>query len=400
MHKKIGIIGADPDNGNRGVGALIYSVLYLIKRIEENHELKIDIFILKPTKGKLNDTFTIGNKSIYIKYLFLTNIFGSKSFLKSILNFKTYLKYLKLDLVFYIGGGDSFSDIYGRDRFNEINNPIKLFRFLRKKQLFLPQTIGPFNESFCKEKAKKSIEAANMVFARDKQSFDYVNLIAKQPNTLESIDVAFLLPYTKKSFEAQLVHVGIGISALLWNGGYTRNNQFNLTVDYQKLIKEIIDFFLSQKNVRIHLVPHVVGINRSIENDYEVSLEVINSYNSEKIILSHLFLDPMEAKSYISGLDFFIGARMHACIAAFSSFVPVFPLSYSRKFNGLFEDTLDYHYVGDLTKYSNFNILDKLRKAFFEREKLKDITRERINNTVAKRLEELLRNIKEYIIAG
>ena len=49
MHKKIGIIGADPDNGNRGVGALIYSVLYLIKRIEEN-KMPPSLYLLSPRK--------------------------------------------------------------------------------------------------------------------------------------------------------------------------------------------------------------------------------------------------------------------------------------------------------------------------------------------------------------
>jgi polysaccharide pyruvyl transferase WcaK-like protein len=48
------------------------------------------------------------------------------------------------------------------------------------------------------------------------------------------------------------------------------------------------------------------------------------------------FPDPSEVKSYISGLDFLIAGRMHACIAAFSSGTPVVPVAYSRKFTGLF----------------------------------------------------------------
>lgn len=394
MKKKIGIIGADPNNGNRGVGALIYSVLYLLKKIEDSKGVEIDINILIPTKGKLKDTIVIGDKLIHVNYLFLTNFFGVKAFVRSIFYFRAYLQYLKLDLVLYIGGGDSFSDIYGINRFKEINNPIKLFRLLRKKQILLPQTIGPFKESICRKNAIKSIEQASIVLARDKQSFDYVNIISRRPNVFESIDVAFALPYIKKKFNEQQIHVGISISALLWNGGYTRNNQFNLTVDYQKVTLEIIEFFLKQKNVIIHLVPHVVSTNRGIENDYEVSLEVINNYNYENVILSPLFLDPMEAKNYISGLDFFIGARMHACIAAFSSQVPVFPLSYSRKFNGLFEDTLDYQYLGDMTQNSHIHILNELREAFANRGKLKEMTKDRMNGKVKKRLEDLINHLK------
>lgn len=45
-------------------------------------------------------------------------------------------------------------------------------------------------------------------------------------------------------------------------------------------------------------------------------------------------------------MDFFTGARMHSTIAAFSSGVPVVPVAYSRKFNGLY-DTLKYPYYID-----------------------------------------------------
>jgi polysaccharide pyruvyl transferase WcaK-like protein len=48
------------------------------------------------------------------------------------------------------------------------------------------------------------------------------------------------------------------------------------------------------------------------------------------------FTSPEDAKSFISGLDFLTAARMHATIAALSSGVPVVPMSYSRKFEGLF----------------------------------------------------------------
>src|SRR5690606_33179841 len=45
---------------------------------------------------------------------------------------------------------------------------------------------------------------------------------------------------------------------------------------------------------------------------------------------------PVDAKSWISGLDAFVGSRMHATIAAFTSGVPTVPAAYSRKFAGFF----------------------------------------------------------------
>ena len=52
----------------------------------------------------------------------------------------------------------------------------------------------------------------------------------------------------------------------------------------------------------------------------------------------------MEAKRYMSEMDVFSGARMHATIGAFSMKVPTIPFSYSPKFEGLF-NSLEYDYV-------------------------------------------------------
>ena len=63
-------------------------------------------------------------------------------------------------------------------------------------------------------------------------------------------------------------------------------------------------------------------------------------------------------KNYISKMDFFIGARMHATIGALSSGVPVIPFSYSRKFEGLF-NSIDYPFVIEATKWDTRKCLER-----------------------------------------
>jgi colanic acid/amylovoran biosynthesis protein len=65
-------------------------------------------------------------------------------------------------------------------------------------------------------------------------------------------------------------------------------------------------------------------------------------------------------------MDFFTGARMHACIAALSSGVPVLPMAYSRKFAGLF-GTLGYHHMADCKTETGPEILARLGAAFANR---------------------------------
>ena len=198
---------------------------------------------------------------------------------------------------------------------------------------------------------------------RDKQSADFVKGLIPSCKLSEVIDMAFFLPYKKKIFDSSFIHVGLNVSALLWYGGYTKNNQFGLKCKYQDLIREIIKYFLSIDRVKVHLIPHVVSGERGVENDYAVSYDLYEEFNNPNLILAPLFLDPIIAKSYIAGMNFFMGARMHSTIAAFSSGVPVVPMAYSRKFNGLFCDTLKYKNIIDLKTIDNAEALKKYKIA-------------------------------------
>ena len=60
---------------------------------------------------------------------------------------------------------------------------------------------------------------------------------------------------------------------------------------------------------------------------------------------------------------------MHACIAAFSSGVPVLPMAYSRKFNGLF-NSLAYPHVLDCLETDTDRAYAQLIDAFEQREAL------------------------------
>lgn len=395
---KIGIAGINPLNGNRGVGALAYSTIYLLHNIAIQNNYDIEITTINNNYGEY--TYKIGNNSINTKNIFSASIFSFKDIFKLLTNprlLKSLKYYFSFDIMLCMGEGDSFSDIYGKTRFEFIDSQHKIARFLNIKYALLPQTIGPFNDKKIKNKAKRSIENAEMVFVRDYQSLKYVNDNAKPRKVFEAIDVAFFMPYEKNKFTDDSINVGINISSLLWYGGYKKNNQFGLKASYPELIYGIIEYFLSLPDVKIYIVPHVVSQNSNIENDYEISFNLINKYNNNKIILAPFFLTPILAKNYISGLDFFIGARMHAAIAAFSTGVPVFPLAYSRKFNGLFKDTLDYNYMADMVNEEQEEILSQVIIAFKNRKKLGEIIKERMSTVVKEREKLLISKLVEIL---
>ena len=392
MKKKIriGIAGINPYSGNRGVGALAISILFLLNKIAKESGCTFELVAINYDYGKYS--LKIGDEQINGKSIYPVSFFSFKDIIKLLTQpyyMFSLLEYFKLNYILCIGEGDSFSDTYGKKRFRSIDSQHRVARLLSKKYLLLPQTIGPFVNTRIKTSAKKSIEKAQIVFARDKQSLNYVYENTNQTKAFESIDVAFFMPYERKKFSSEFIHIGLNISALLWNGGYTRNNQFNLKCDYQKLIHNVIDYFLSIPNIKIHIISHVMALNSNVENDYEISYQLVNEYTNDNIILAPFFLTPISAKSYISGLDFFAGARMHSTIAAFSSGVPVFPMAYSRKFNGLFADTLEYNHIGDMLNQETDDILKQMIEAFHVRNELAEFIQTRMDTTVKEKGKQL-----------
>lgn len=390
------------NNGNRGCVALSYTSIYLIDKVLSDAGIKYKLYM--PDSG-FNEK---GVKSISVKgknvpYTVINHAlsYGVKGKLKSFAHYndhKTSCRIFKeADFILDIGQGDSFADIYGVNRFNGINLIHREAIKYHKPYCLLPQTIGPFKNEAIKDEAVKAITKADMVMARDKQSYDYTKEIApSQKNLKEYIDVAFFLPYTKQRFDKNYIHVGLNISALLWHGGYTQDDQFGLKDDYQTCVRNIIAYFLEQPNVKLHLIPHVVGSERGVENDYAVSFDLQKEYNHPNLILAPLFLSPVDAKDYISGMDFFMGARMHSTIAAFSSGVPVVPMAYSRKFNGLFIDTLDYNHLVDLKTDDNGAILDKIKDAFDDRDNISSLISNRLDGIVDAKKNAIISDLKEF----
>ncbi|OOQ57098.1 polysaccharide pyruvyl transferase family protein [Mucilaginibacter pedocola] len=389
MKIKIGIVWADPYNKNLGVGALALSSLALINDVVKSKGLDAEYSFICFTKYK-KDKLVLRDKEIEFTTFPVLDYMKPKSIAQLILlpsRYKTG-KLLGLDYVFDISAGDSFSDIYGPKRFYLMLNTKRFFAKLGKKQVLLPQTIGPFKDPVYEKQAFDVMKTTEMVISRDEQSYKYSAKFLPKEKIAETMDVAFYMPFEKTSFNNGKINVGINVSGLLWNGGYTRNNQFEMKTDYRKLITDTLTFFSAMDNVQIHIVSHVIPENNPVEDDYTAA-EDIKANHFPNVVIAPRFSSPIEAKGYISGMQFFTGARMHACIGAFSSLVPVFLMAYSRKFNGLFKDTLQYPWMGDCVNESEDVVFAKLKDAFSNIDKMAADIKHSMDTIAKPRLDEL-----------
>lgn len=377
--KKIVLANALLHSGNRGCVALTLSVLSIIDDLFKSRSVDYEVF-LPDSQIKKNGyvDLTVGDKKLRVYSCSYYKGYDLRSWGKYLaygMIDKTLAENRRIfgeaDFILDIGQGDSFSDIYGLERFRKIDHVHTIARRKNIPYALLPQTIGPFKDKDVLKSAKKSIENARLCMARDEESYEYARQISPSARLHTSVDVAFFLPYQKQSFDPHKTHVGLNVSSLLWHGGYSSDNQFGLVVDYPRLINSIIAYFSAMDDVVLHLIPHVVMEEDDVENDYSLCYRLFKQMDKPNVVLSPFFMSPCDAKSYISGMDFFMGARMHSTIAAFSSGVPVVPMSYSRKFEGLFEKTLDYPYWVDMKEMNNEEAFDFVVDSFEHRCDLK-----------------------------
>jgi polysaccharide pyruvyl transferase WcaK-like protein len=164
--------------------------------------------------------------------------------------------------------------------------------------------------------------------------------------------------------------VGLNVSGLLMMGGYDRHNMFSLKVGYRELTDAIMRRLLGVAGVHILLVPHVFGADA--ESDQSACRAIYDDHIERypgRISCVESRHDQHEMKYVIGRCEFFVGARMHACIAALSQAVPAMCVAYSRKFAGVLESIGAEQLVVDPRTMSLAEIVDAVADRFADRRK-------------------------------
>ena len=271
-------------------------------------------------------------------------------------NLNMIMQFRKCDLVLDISSGDSFTDIYGLRRSLSMIVSKILLVISGVPFILSPQTIGPFNHKSIKFLAKFILSKSKQIFIRDQLSINEIPIKLRE-KTIITTDIAFTLPFEQRKYsDGSRLSIALNVSGLLYNGGYSKRSMFDLGYNYKLLIDQLIATLLREQ-VDLCLVPHVIVSDNPIEDDFRVCETLART--DPRIRMAPTFRNAIEAKSFISEFDVFIGSRMHASIASFSAGIPTFPISYSRKFKGLYSN-LGYEYVLDASSKSEEQVIHTL----------------------------------------
>jgi len=395
------LLGATFGTGNMGVGALTAGALTVVSRRYPGAKVSLLDYGREPAVSVTQvDGRTITVPLVNLRFswkIFLANniaallalslatrLFGT-GVRRRLIRRNAWLSAIaRADAAVAVSGGDSFSDIYGLGRFFYVTLPQLLAVSLGVKLILLPQTIGPFRSGVSRWIARFLLRRASLIYSRDEAGLAEVRKLLDATGDKDKVrfcfDMGFVVePHSPRHLDLGGLDlpnarhgrplVGLNISGLLLMGGYTRSNMFDLKLDYRELVDRLVTRFIEDRNADMLLVPHVFGDH---EESDTVAARAVHDRLKDRCG-SHLFCaqgeyDQNEIKHVIGLCDFFVGSRMHACIAALSQGIPAVGVAYSDKFAGVFDSIGAASMVVDPRRLTVDETLAAILRGFDQRE--------------------------------
>lgn len=213
------------------------------------------------------------------------------------------------------------------------------------------------------KKMQEDVNGYSYIIVRESLSYNMLKQVYNNTdNLILACDPAFHLD--KKPVELpenfkEKNTVGINLSPLVFS------DVENTDDIMYKNVFNLIDYIIGSTDYSVCLIPHVYSVEDNLQ-DYYVLKRIYDHYpDCDRICIVDEEYSCEELKYIISNCRFFIGARTHSMIAAYSTGVPAFALSYSIKSKGIAKDLFD-DYKKYCISYRNIKSHNELKNAFCE----------------------------------
>ena len=320
------VLYAHAGSGNHGCEALANTICKLVKRpvrLVTNSVVEDENYSLKGMCEIVPEQNVAHNKLIHILYYGWRMITGDReSFLRY--RFKNIIGKNSCRWNISIGGDNYCYDIMIKDLI--LAN--SMLNHNGGKTILLGCSIEP--ELLKHEDIVNDMKQYSAIFARESITYDALEQ-AGITNLYLYPDSAFVLDTEKLPLPEGFQEgntVGINISPMIVDNekesGITMKN-------YRALIQHILE----TTDMSVALIPHVIW-ERS--NDRTTINQLYEFFKDNKRVVKIEDHSCEELKGYIARCRFFIGARTHATIAAYSSQVPTLVIGYSVKAKGIAKD--------------------------------------------------------------
>ncbi len=323
------VLYAHDGSGNHGCEALVRSTCALLGASKEN----VVLMSTRPEEDEkygLSDVCTILDKNEKRPLNRTTPAFFKAYYNLKLKHNYTPIEFYESKVADFVKKGDIAlsigGDTYCYGSFMPLFKAHNMYKYGGLKTVYWGCSIEP--ELLNNPDIAKDIKNFDLITARETTSYEALKKI--NTNTVLVCDSAFLLPAKSVSFPHDIKTdvVGINASPLIEEceegKGIVREN-------YEKLI----EYILENTDMCIALIPHVVW---EAVDDRKILSSFYDKYKGSGRVLLLDDCGCEELKGYISKCRFFIGARTHATIAAYSTCVPTLVVGYSVKAKGIAKD--------------------------------------------------------------
>ncbi|WP_264512808.1 polysaccharide pyruvyl transferase family protein [Flavobacterium sp. N1719] len=313
---------------NRGCEAIVRSTVALIKK--SHPDARVDLSSLNPNSDKViplldaihqERYYTIKKFSWHgLMNLISLKLFRNENYAYRVVHRDVISKAPHYDVVLSIGG-DNYC--YGEQP--GIYETDRCIKAANKKLILWGASIGQEDLSPAKIEDLKQFD---LLLVRESLTFETLQKNGI-PNVKLCADSAFTmdkeeLPLPEGWLEGNTI--GFNTSPLV-----IRKNPAS-----KQAALDLVQHILDTTTMTVALTPHVIEPGN---DDYECLSEFYEIFKSTgRVLLLPNDLNAIQYKGYISRMRFFIGARTHATIAAYSTQVPTMVLGYSVKSKGIAKD--------------------------------------------------------------
>lgn len=372
---------------NRGCEAIVRSTVKVLNRKNGN--------IYVATHAPEQDRAMCREMGIsliaYAGYPTLIHRYASVVFRKINRKSLAGMKYIEKPLISRIGtedlclsiGGDTYC--YGRPI-----GHLALTKYTYKKGIKnILWCCSIEKEKICGE-ILEDLKRYDYIFARESLTFN--NLIEtgiEKEKVVKCCDPAFFLEKKKVPLPQGFVAgntVGINVSEMVINDTNPKAYENVLT---------LIQYILDKTDMAICLIPHVYNIVNN-SNDFPILKRIKAEMKDARISMVSEEYDCEQLKYIISNCRFFVGARTHSTIAAYSSYVPTLVLGYSIKSKGIATDLFGT-YDGYVLPYDELKERDTLTNAFINIQKNEKKIKTQYLSIIPQYKDLLTEAIKKYI---
>jgi polysaccharide pyruvyl transferase WcaK-like protein len=194
-----------------------------------------------------------------------------------------------------------------------------------KKYIFMPQMLGPFQNSDSRALVKANFKFASLIVAREDTSFACVtDIIGKSENLIVGPDFTNLLQVESKVRDKKKLLIIPNSNMVSGRSGHG-----DWKAKYIGIFEELINAALAKGF-------NVTVLNHEDKSDQPICEQLAKLFAGKVELIQDY--DALQIKTAIATAGFVVSSRFHGCVSALSQGVACIGTSWSHKYEELYND--------------------------------------------------------------